>query len=165
MFNITGSILEYNESSWILENTNARSRISYDRCRLDNVSADMYTTAVRMGCKAIRRITATVWGKCVYHSVIFKFFFFCQYFETGFRLKSSEYDPRETVWFAFWPYTYEQLPTRFPLGWTYSFGCLSFDLWFGQQWESIYISRLIRCLRNDDKTVLRFLEIYFFGSA
>lgn len=72
MFNITGSILEYNESGGILENANASSCISYDRCSLDNVSSNMYTAATWMGCKAIRRITANVRGK-----FFFALLFFC----------------------------------------------------------------------------------------
>lgn len=63
VFNITGSILEYYESCRILKNANACPCISYDRCRLDNVSANMYTAVAGMGCKAIWRFTATVWGK------------------------------------------------------------------------------------------------------
>lgn len=49
MFDILGSILEYNKSSRIFKNANAGSCISYDRCSLDNVSSNMYTTVARLG--------------------------------------------------------------------------------------------------------------------
>lgn len=65
VFDITGSILEHNQSRRILKNTDTCPCISYDCSGLDNVGVNLYTAVARMGRKAFGTITAPVWGKLI----------------------------------------------------------------------------------------------------